>query len=68
MLGARSSEVIMKKTRLLIALTAFVIVASSALAIMNHACKGSHHTWCAPTSSSIRHHAQIEPSQIALEA
>ena len=67
MLRARSSEVVMKKTPLLIALTAFVIVAGSALAIMNHACKSSHHTWCAPTSSSIRHYAKIEPSQIALE-
>jgi hypothetical protein len=56
------------KTPLLIVLTAVAIATGSALAIMNHACKNSHHTWCAPTSSSIRHHAKIEPSQIALEA
>jgi hypothetical protein len=68
MLGGRSGEVVTKRTPLLIALTAFVIVAGSALAIMNHACKSSHHTWCAPMSSSIQHHAKIEPSQIALEA
>ena len=56
------------KTPLLIVLTAVAIVAGSALAIMNHACKNSQHAWCAPTSSSIRHHAKIEPSQIALGA
>ena len=38
---------------LLIVLTAVVLLAVSALAIMNNACKSSEHEWCAP---SIRHH------------
>jgi len=45
------------KTPLLIALTAVVLVTGSTLAIMNSACKSSHHSWCAPTSS-IRHHVK----------
>jgi hypothetical protein len=45
-------------TPLLIVLIAVVVFAGSALAIMNHACKSSHHAWCAP-SSSIGHHAKI---------
>jgi hypothetical protein len=59
-LGIHNSEVAMR-TPLLIVLTAVVLFAGSALAIMNHACKSSHHAWCAPTSS-IRHHAKIEDS------
>jgi hypothetical protein len=42
------------KTPLLIVLTAVVVVAGSALAIMNNACKSGHHSWCAPISG-IRH-------------
>ena len=40
------------KTSLVIVL--IVLMAVSALAIMNNACKSSQHTWCAPTS--MRHH------------
>jgi len=40
---------------LLIVLTAVVLLAVSALAIMNNACKSSQHEWCAPMSS-IPHH------------
>jgi L-lactate permease len=32
-------------------------VASSGLAIMNNACKSSHHSWCAPMSG-FRHHVK----------
>ena len=32
--------------------------AGSALAIMNNACKSSHHAWCAPISD-IGHHMRI---------
>jgi len=43
------------KTPFLIVLTAVVLVAGSALAIMNNTCKSSHHAWC---DSDIRHHAR----------
>jgi hypothetical protein len=46
------------KAPLLIVLTAVVFVAGSALAIMNNACKSSHHSWCAPMSD-IRHHVNV---------
>jgi hypothetical protein len=45
------------KAPMLIIITAVVLGAGSALAIMNNACKSGHHAWCAPTSS-IRHHAK----------
>jgi hypothetical protein len=45
------------KTPLLIAIVV-VLGTGSALAVMNNACKSSHHPWCAP-DSSIRHHARI---------
>ena len=35
------------KTPLLIALVAVVLGVGSTLAIMNNACKSSHHAWCA---------------------
>jgi hypothetical protein len=43
------------KTGLLIVLSAVVLVISSVLAVMNSACKTSHHTWCAPARSAIPH-------------
>jgi hypothetical protein len=46
------------KTPLLIVLAVVVLGTGSALAIMNNACKSSHHAWCAPISD-IRHHAKI---------
>jgi hypothetical protein len=46
------------KSPLLVLLTAVVLGTGSALAVMNKACKSSHHTWCAPISD-IRHHAKI---------
>ncbi len=47
------------KVRLSIVITVIVLVTGSTLAIMNNACKSSHHTWCAPTST-IRHHMHTE--------
>ena len=41
------------KSPLVIVLVAIVLVAVSALTIMNNACKSSQHAWCAPTS--VRH-------------
>jgi hypothetical protein len=47
------------KTPLLIVLAVVVLGgAGSALAIMNNACKSSHHAWCAPISD-IGHHTRI---------
>jgi hypothetical protein len=42
---------------LLIVLAAVVLLAVSALAIMNNACKVSQHEWCAPMSA-MRHHVK----------
>ena len=49
------------KTPLVIVVTAVVLVAVSALAIMNNACKTGRHEWCAPVST-IRHHIKTEHS------
>jgi hypothetical protein len=46
------------KTTLLIVLTVVVLGTGSALAVMNNACKSSHHAWCVPIAD-IRHHAKI---------
>ena len=32
-----------------------LLVAGGTLALMNNACKTSHHTWCAPTISAAPH-------------
>ena len=42
------------KTPLLIVLAVVVLGAGSALAVMNNACKSSHHAWCSPTSDIHR--------------
>jgi hypothetical protein len=44
---------------LLIVLTAILLLAISALAIMNNACKSSQHQWCAPMSA-LKHHIKAE--------
>ena len=54
------SEVVMK-TPLLMVLGAAVILAGSGLAIMNNACKSSHHSWCAPIAD-IRHQMKTNRS------
>jgi hypothetical protein len=48
------------KSPLLIVLTAAVVLlgTGSTLALMNNACKTSHHSWCAP-SSDLRHEVKI---------
>ena len=46
----------MNKASTWIVITVVVSVTGSALALMNNACKTSHHSWCAP-GSSIRHQA-----------
>jgi hypothetical protein len=46
------------KAPLLIVVAAVVLVTGSTLAIMNNACKSSHHSWCAPASDN-RHHVKI---------
>lgn len=54
--GTRISEVAMRAP-LLIVLAVVVLGTGSTLAVMNNACKSSHHAWCAP-SSDIWHHTQ----------
>ena len=49
------------KAPLIIVLVAVVLVIVSTLAVMNNACKGSQHGWCAPTSS-LRHHIKTGQS------
>jgi len=49
------------KTPLAIVIAAVVLLAVSALAIMNNACKSSQHEWCAPVSA-LRHHIKTEHS------
>jgi hypothetical protein len=51
------SEVPVNKAFTWIVLTVVVSVTGSALALMNDACKSSHHVWCAP-SSGIRYQAK----------
>jgi hypothetical protein len=43
------------KSPLVIVLVAVVLVTVGTLAVMNKACKGSQHAWCAPMAT-IRHH------------
>src|SRR6516165_7329428 len=55
--GTRSSEATMK-IPLFVAVTAVVLLATgSVLAVMNNACKTSHHPWCAPSTEF--HHQTI---------
>ena len=42
---------------LLVILSALMLMAGSALAIMNNACKNGQHSWCASTAS-LRHHVR----------
>ena len=42
----------------LLIVLAVVLGAGGTLAVMNKACKSSHHAWCAPMSD-IRHHTKI---------
>jgi hypothetical protein len=49
------------KAPLSIVLAAVVLVAGSSLAMMNSACKNSHHAWCAPMSD-FRHHVKTRHS------
>ena len=51
----RGAREVAMKTGLLIVLSAVVFVIGSVLAVMNSACKTSHHTWCAPARSAIQH-------------
>jgi hypothetical protein len=45
------------KNPLLIVLAVVVLGAGSVLAVMNNACKSSHHAWCA-SPSDVQHHAR----------
>lgn len=49
------------KTPLLMVLGAAVLLAGGGLAIMNNACKSSHHSWCAPIAD-VRHQTKTSRS------
>jgi len=49
------------KAPLLIFLGALVLAAGSGLAMINKACKSSHHGWCTPVSD-VRHHVKTKHS------
>jgi hypothetical protein len=49
------------KAPLLVVIGVVVLVAGSGLAILNNACKNSHHGWCAPVSD-VRHHVKTRHS------
>lgn len=48
------------KTALVIVLTTVVVIVGSTMTIMNKACKGGYHAWCAPMST-VRHHIKSGP-------
>ena len=54
--GARSGEVAMKTSLIILTVTVLIV---GALAVMNNACKSGQHAWCAPMST-VRNH--IKPS------
>jgi hypothetical protein len=47
------------KAPLFIFLGALVLAAGSGLAMINKACKSSHHGWCTPVSD-VRHHVKTK--------
>jgi hypothetical protein len=49
------------KASLLIVMGVVVLAAGSSLAIMNNACKSSHHGWCAPIFD-VWHHVKTRHS------
>jgi hypothetical protein len=50
--GARSGEVAMKTSLIILTVTVLIV---GALAVMNNACKSGQHAWCAPMST-VRNH------------
>jgi hypothetical protein len=49
------------KAPLLIVLGALVLAAGTGLAVINKACKSSHHGWCTPVSD-VRHYVKAKHS------
>ncbi len=45
---------------LLMILIVIILIVGSTLSIMNKACKGGYHAWCAPMST-VRHHVKTQP-------
>jgi hypothetical protein len=47
---------------IIIAVIIFVaLIVGSTLSTMNKACKSGYHAWCAPMSSTVRHHVKTQP-------
>jgi hypothetical protein len=51
------------RTALLIAFAAILVVTVGTLAMMNNACKTSHHSWCRPTQIGGHTHS-IRPPKV----
>ena len=52
--GERGDREVAMRTPAVIFVVA-LLIAGGAPALMNNACKTSHHTWCAPTVSAVPH-------------
>jgi hypothetical protein len=46
---------------LLAILVMVVIIIGSTLTLMNRACEGDYHAWCAPMSALVQHHNKTRP-------
>jgi hypothetical protein len=42
-------------------LIVIMLIVGGTLSIMNKACKGGYHAWCAPIST-VRHHGKTQPA------
>jgi hypothetical protein len=51
------------RTALLIAFAAILVMAVGTLAMMNNACKTSHHSWCGPAQFGGHSHS-IRPPKV----
>ena len=49
------------RTTLLIAFTTVLLVVGGGLAMMNNACKSSHHSWCRPAQIGGDSHSSRPP-------
>jgi hypothetical protein len=56
-----SAREVAMNSPLLGVLIVIVLVVGSTLSIMNKACKGGYHAWCAPMSAVVRHHVKTRP-------
>jgi hypothetical protein len=51
------------KTPILVVLIMIMLIIGGTLSAMNKACKSGYHSWCAETSTMLRHHTRTRPSR-----